>query len=230
MMRSVCLAALVGLGGCVIDSDVGELDLDLSKRRLVVDTADWELTDDGAIPAVDCTDQPKVCNNQVAMWCGADELCEATCGGETCEVNVLVALWDTVNLAQEKTDLSQLEGEPLVSVTIDRVTFAVSENTLSVPSPALTVSVAPAGVMSVAGGGAEVVGTIPALEAGETVADAAIELNANGQTVLARRMLEYQTPFNLVLGTTVELRAGDPVPSGRLVTDIKVKAHANTGL
>jgi hypothetical protein len=48
--------------------------------------------------------------------------------------------------------------------------------------------------------------------------------------VLANRMRDYQTPFNLIVGSTVLLRAGDAVPSGRLVADLKVSAHANTGL
>ncbi len=231
MLRSVCLAGLVGLAGCVIDSKVDEVNLDLLERRVIVDTADWELTDEGTMPSVECAARPDLCVEHVEMWCGADEICDATCAQETCEVNVLVALWNTIDLTVEQAAaLAQLEGRPLQTVTIDEVAFTVSENTLNVDSPALTVSVAPTGVMSVGGGGAEAVGIIPSLPPGETITLESIELTPRGQMVLANRMREYQTPFNLVVGSTILLRAGDPVPSGRLVADLKVSAHADTGL
>jgi hypothetical protein len=230
MLRTVCLTGLVGLAGCVIDSKIDEVDLDLPERRVIVDTADWELTDEGTLPSVACTAKPDLCADHIEMWCGAEEICDAECRQETCEVNVLVALWNTIDLTVEQATLAQLEGRPLQSVTIDEVVFTVSENTLNVDSPALTVSVAPTGVMSVGAGGAQAVGIIPSLTPGSTIEDESVELTASGRMVLANRMRDYQTPFNLVVGATVLLRAGDPVPSGRLVANLRVSAHANTGL
>jgi hypothetical protein len=84
--------------------------------------------------------------------------------------------------------------------------------------------------MSVGAGGAQAVGIIPSLTPGSTIEDESVELTASGRMVLANRMRDYQTPFNLVVGATVLLRAGDPVPSGRLVANLRVSAHANTGL
>jgi len=230
MIRTLCLAVLVGLAGCVIDSPVDELELDLPERTVIVDTADWELTDEGRLPSVSCSSSPNVCLDSVDLWCGADEFCDAACGPETCEVNVLVALWDTINLALEQTQLAQLEGKPLQTVIIDEVSFTVSENTLNVASPSLTLSVAPAGVMTTSGRGAADLGIIPSLEPGATVTDEDVDLTPSGQTELADRMREYETPFNLVVGSVVQLRAGDPVPSGRLIAKLKVRAHASTGL
>jgi hypothetical protein len=43
-------------------------------------------------------------------------------------------------------------------------------------------------------------------------------------------MRDYATPFNVIVGAMVELRAGDEVPTGRMVAAIKVDAHARTGL
>ena len=230
MLRTVCLAGLVGLAGCVIDSKVDEVDLDLPERRVIVDTADWELTSQGTMPSVECAAEPDLCAEHVEMWCGAEEICDAECRQDACEVKVLVALWNTIDLTVEQADLAQLEGRPLQTVTIDEVAFTVSENTLNVDSPALTVSVAPTGVMSVGGGGAQAVGIIPSLAPGSTIDDESIELTTGGRMVLANRMRDYQTPFNLIVGSTVLLRAGDAVPSGRLVADLRVRAHANTGL
>lgn len=230
MLRTVCLAGLVGLAGCVIDSKVDEVDLDLPERRVTVDTADWQLADEGTMPSVECSTTRDRCAEHVDMWCGAEDICDAKCVEKTCEVNVLVALWNTIDLTVEQAELAQLEGQPLQSVTIDEVAFTVTENTLNVDSPALTVSVAPTGVMSVGGGGAEAVGIIPSLPPGSTIEDESIVLTPAGRMVLAERMREYQTPFNLIVGSTVRLHAGDPVPSGRLIADLRVRAHANTGL
>jgi hypothetical protein len=125
-------------------------------------------------------------------------------------------------------ELQLLDGRGLVRVTIDSVTFT-AENTLNMASPPLTVSVAPVGVISVEDDKG-VVGIIPAIGSGETIAETDLELSAAGQTILAEQMRDYQTPFNLVVGGTVRLRAGDEVPSGRLVAGIKVTARARTGL
>jgi hypothetical protein len=232
MIRIVCLAAaLVGGAGCgLIDSDMAQVDLDLAEQQVIVDTADWELTDEGQMPAVECADTPRVCASQVDSWCGANDLCKARCGGDTCAVDIVVSLWHEVNLAEEAPELEQLGGEPLVNVTVDQVAFTVSENTLNMTTPALTVSVAPFGIIATDGRDAEVIGTIPAIEPGQTVDHASLELAADGQAILAERMLDYETPFNVIVASTVALQAGDDVPSGRLVAGIRVSARARTGL
>lgn len=232
MIRIVCLAAvLAGVAGCgLIDSDMAEVDLDLAEQQVIVDTAAWELTDEGKMPAVECADTPRVCASEVESWCGADDLCKARCGGDTCAVDIVVSLWHEVNLAEQVPELEQLGGEPLVDVTVDQVAFTVSENTLNMTTPPLTVSIAPFGIIATDGRDAEVIGTIPAIEPGQTVDQTSLELTPDGLVILAERMLDYQTPFNVIVASTVALQAGDDVPSGRLVAGVRVAARASTGL
>lgn len=232
MIRILCLAAaLAGAAGCgLIDSDMAQVDLDLAEQQVTVDTADWELTDQGTMPAVECADTPRVCASEVESWCGADDVCTARCGGDTCAVDIVVSLWHEVKLAEEVPELEQLGGEPLADVTVDRVTFTVSENTLNMTTPALTVAVAPFGTIATDGREAEVIGTIPVVEAGKTIDETSLELTPDGLVILAERMRDYETPFNVIVGSTVALQAGDQVPSGRLVTGIRVAARARTGL
>lgn len=232
MIRIVCLAAaLAGAAGCgLIDSDMAQVDLDLAEQRVTLDTADWELTDEGTMPAVECADTPRVCASEVERWCGADDVCMARCGGDTCAVDIVVSLWHEVKLAEQVPELEQLGGEPLVDVTVDRVTFTVAENTLNMTTPPLTVAVAPFGTIATDGRGAQVVGTIPVIEAGKTAGQTSLELTPDGLAILAERMLDYQTPFNVIVASSVALHAGDEVPSGRLVAGIRVEARARTGL
>jgi hypothetical protein len=231
MIRLLCLAAaLVGPAGCgLIDADIAEVDLDLPPRTVIVDTADWELTDQGEMPAVACTETRRDCAPKVEMWCGADEICAAHCGGNTCEVNVLVALWHTVDLSQEIPDLAKVAG-PLVDITVDRVGFAITENTLNMASPPLTVALGPTGAITADADGVRQIGTIPSLEPGESLAETEVELTADAEAAIVERLLDYETPFNLIVGSNVALRAGDAVPSGRLKARIRVKARARTGL
>jgi hypothetical protein len=92
------------------------------------------------------------------------------------------------------------------------------------------VLVAPQGAISPGAKGVAEVGVIPAIEPGLTVDDESIELSPNGEVVLADHMRNYETPFNLIVSSSVALHADQAVPSGRLVAVVKVRAHASTGL
>lgn len=226
MIRLLCLAGLFAGGGCgLIDSDVADIDLSLPERMVTVDTADWELTESGEVPAVDCSDMEEICATAMAEVCGAEDVCAGACGGDTCQVNVAVALWQRFHLAVDKPELDTIEDQPLVSVTIDRVHYSIPENTFNVTSPPLTVYLAPDSVMSPDDPQAEEIGTIPPIEA-MTMPEGDLELTADGQNILSERMKDYQTPFNLIVGADVLIEAGDPVPSGRLVAVVRVDATA----
>ena len=228
MQRVVCLVALMGLGGCgLIDSDITDFNLSLPEREVTVDTADWELTDDSAMPAIDCSDEPAVCSAGIGELCGAEGVCFGSCDAEdTCKVTVAVSLFHRFDLASEQPELEQIDGQPLVSVTIDRVYYTVTENSFTQDSPELTVYVAPQTVMNPGDPLAEEIGVIASVASMQTIEEAEVELSDSGEDSLARYMKDYTTPFNLILGTTVELSAGDEIPSGRLVAVVKADAHA----
>jgi hypothetical protein len=226
MNRLLCLAGLLAGAGCgLIDSDVADVDLSLPERTVTVDTADWELADSEEVPAVDCAGMEEICGEAMAEVCAADDVCSGACGGDTCEINVAVALWQRFHLAVDKPELDSIDDQPLVSVTIDRIYYSIPENTFNVTSPPLTVYVAPDSVMSPSDPQAEEIGTIAPVPA-MTMPEGDLELTPDGQNILSERMKDYQTPFNLIVGADVLIQAGDPVPTGRLVAVVKVDAHA----
>ena len=118
----------------------------------------------------------------------------------------------------------------VASITIDRIYYTVSENTFNVASPELTVYVAPQGVMEPRSPDAAVIGTIAQIPAGETIDEADVELTPEGREQFRDYMKEYATPFNLIVATTVVIEAGDPIPTGRFVSVVRVDAHASPGL
>jgi len=230
--RALCLAGILAGAGCgLIDSDVTDIDISLPEREVTVDTADWQLANMDRLEQVDCSENAQVCSTGLAALCGSDEVCSGACGSsDSCEVSVRVALWHTFDLAAERPELEQIEGQPLVEVRIERVYYSVDENSLDVTSPPLTVYVAPEGVMSPDDIQAEAIGTIAPVPAGTRVEEADVELTEEGVELLAARMKEYQTPFNLIVGSEVRLEAGDKLPQGRMVTVVKATAVASTGL
>lgn len=232
MKRALCLAGLVAGAGCgLVDSDVTDIDISLPERELTVDTADWQLSSNERLQEVDCSEDQQVCSTGLAELCGSEEVCSGVCGsGHSCEVSVRVALWHTFDLGAEQPELQQIEGQPLVDVRIDRVYYTVGENSLDVDAPPLAVFVAPEGVMSPDAPDAQAVGTIPSVPAGTTVAEADVELTPEGKQELAARMKDYDTPFNLIVGSELRIEAGDTLPHGRMVTVIKATAVASTGL
>lgn len=225
---TVCLVGLMAQAGCgLISSDVTDFTLSLPEHKVTVDTADWKLAAMDEMPAVDCGGNEGVCSDGVSQYCGADGVCFGACGAEqTCEVTVVVALWQKVDLAAESPELMSINDEPLVSVTVDHIQYSVIENTLNVASPELTVYAAPQSIMSPGDPLAQEIGTIAPIQPGETVTDRDIDLTADGQATLASFMQDYHTPFNLIVGSEVLIQAGDPMPTGHLVAGVKATAHA----
>jgi hypothetical protein len=215
----VVLAAGCGL----IDPDVTDLTLRLPEREVTVDTADWALADEATMPAIDCEGMEGACAAAVGELCAA-EGCAGACGGSTCELVLPISLWNTFDLATEAPELQAIDGQPIVSVAIERVWFEVSENSLDVASPELEVAIAPQSVMTLAD--AEVIGTIPSIEPGALVADGEIALTAGGADVLAGYMKSYATPFNLIVGAELAFAAGDVLPTGRMIAVVHVEASA----
>ncbi len=229
LSRYAALAAtLVLVAGCgLIDSDIADFDLSLPEKEIVVDTSTWQLTDSAEMPAVDCSDNAGVCSLGITELCGADGICFGSCNeAETCDVKVLVNLWHNFDLAKEKPELEEIEGKPLVSISINAISYKVTENTMNVATPEMTVYVAPGGVMAPGDPGAQAVGTLPSVPAGTTIELGDVVLTANGRELLAGYMKQYTQPFNIIVGTDVDLTAGDEVPTGTLTAVVLVTAVA----
>lgn len=226
MVRAFVLAALVvSSTGCgLISSDVGDFDLTLPEKKFTVDTAQWMLTTDSTFPTVPCAGMESVCSAAVMQACG-DEACFGSCDGTNCKAVVVVGLWTGVNLLDEKPELQTINDQPLIDVTIDDITYDVTENTLNVDTPEMVLYVAPISAMDPGNPSARPVGTIASVPAGAEVSGQ-VNLTPQGRADLREFMNDFRTPFNIIVGTEVEINAGDPVPDGKLTAVVNVSAHA----
>lgn len=226
--RGLVCALIAFSGGCgLIDPDIASVDLSLPEKELVVDADRWQLASVETLPAVDCSSDSSVCTTGISDLCAAPDACSGTCGSEaTCEVSISVSLWHGFDLAAEKPELQEIEGQPLVSIDVKRIAYKVTENTLNVATVPINVYAAPGSVMSASDPTAELIGTIPSVAPETLVEDDEVELTPDGRKILARFMKNYSVPFNILLGTDLTLKAGDIIPTGRMTAVVMASATA----
>lgn len=222
------LGLAITLSGCgLISSDVTNFNLDLPDKKFSIDTASWDVDPQMAMTVLDtpCSASSQ-CNAAAEAACAMD--CSGTCNANMrCTINLDVGLHTQVNLLTEKPELQQINDKSVIEVTIDDVTYTVETNTLNVDTPELAVYVAPVTVMSPTDPMAKRIGTIAPVPAGMTITTASkMTFTPDGRANLTATMGNYKTPFNLIVGSTLAVTAGTPVPQGRLDATIKVRAHA----
>lgn len=226
------LGALIVAGmasGCgLISSDVTNFDLTLPDKAFSVDAAGWQVDQQQAdlLLGTSCAGNPNVCSAAAQQAC--QEGCSGTCSATTqqCELTLDVSLYNSIDLVTEKPELKAINDEPVIKVTIDTVTYSVTANTLSVDTPQLTVYVAPISVMAPTDPSAKPIGTIAPVAAGATVTAQELAFTATGKAELVAMMNNYKTPFNVLVGTSLTIKQGDPVPTGKLDAVVSIKAHA----
>jgi len=223
----VVLAALSGCG--LISSDVTNFDLTLPDKEFTVDAASWDVTQQeaDAFLMTSCESSPTVCSSAARLACPMNCTGECNTSTQTCDLALDVSLVQGIDLLNEKPELKAINDEPVIKVTIDSVTWEVTANTLNVDTPEMFVFVAPATVMDPNDPDATAIGSISPVVAG-TVTDGPqpLEFTPNGKADLVAIMSTFKTPFNVIVGSTLVISQGQPVPAGRLDAVVHIKGHA----
>nr|HEX4317494.1 hypothetical protein [Kofleriaceae bacterium] len=226
---ALAVVATVSTGCGLISSDVTDFDLTLPPKTFTIDAASWQV-DGSAAQAVlsqSCAQQPTACEQAAEAACKTG--CSGTCDGgtQTCDMAFAVSLYQNVNLVMEKPELQTINSEPVIKVTIDSVDYDVDMNTLNVDTPPMTIFVAPATVMDPTDPSAVAIGTLAAQPAGQTSASQSLMFTDTGKQKLIDTMSNFKTPFNIIVGTTLNVMMGDPVPMGALEAVVHITAHAS---
>jgi hypothetical protein len=223
MIRLFGLATLGALAACgLLSNDITLVRLHLPAKSFSIDTADWRLPPSSTVPMVPCS-----------AGCGSlctGGACTGTCNQASgnCEADVPVSLKNDYNLAAEAPDYQTFASLNVVSVTVDDIYFDISSNTLNVDTPELEVVMGPPTVNSPDDPAAELVGTIPAVRAGQT-GRVDLVFAPNGQAVLKKYMDNFKTPFRVLVGGDVTVTGGQQTPAGKLVGAVQADAHASLG-
>jgi hypothetical protein len=216
------------LSGCgLIDKDITYFDLSLPEEQFTMDTSQWDLSADATFPSIPCSLDADICADATAAYCGAEQ-CVGVCEGatSTCKARVLVALSQQINLIEEKPELQSIDDQPIIDVTVDAVEYRIIENTLNFESPEITIYVAPVNVISPLSPEVQPIGTIAPIDAGRQLGWTEVQLAPDGKASLRQFMGDYRSIFNVIVGAWAEIQAGDPMPAGRAVAEIRVEAHA----
>jgi hypothetical protein len=222
-----CAAALVlSANGCgLISSDVTNFDLTLPDKKFSLDTGSWQVsqTAANALLTTPCTSD-QVCNSAVTTACSMG--CAGMCAMNTCELLLNVAVHQPVDLVMEKPELKTINDQPVINVTIDSVQYEVTQNTLNVDTPPMTVYVSPMSVMDPKDPTAKAIGTIDPVTAGMTFPPREMTYTPEGKQALIDIMSTFKTPFNVLVGATLTVSSASMLPSGKLDAVVHIKAHA----
>jgi hypothetical protein len=231
-MGGAVLAVLAGLGsgGCgVISSDVTNFDLTLPDKKFTIDASQWNVTQSDAdkVLAISCSSDT-MCNSAVQTACqmGCSGMCDAA---RTCDLSLDISLTKKVDLVTEKPELKSINDEPVIKVTVDSVTYEIPINMLNVATPTISVYVAPITVLKPDPTNPQIklIGTIPPIPAGQTAtAPQMLMFTPSGKVELVNIMSTFKTPFNVLVGSSLLVTAGQKVPTGKLEAVIHIKGHA----
>ena len=232
-LRVVVVGLALGLAGCgVISSDVTNFDLSLPDKSFTINIDGWQVDQSkaDAFLSTKCGNaSPMACNSAVQQACTMN--CSGSCNAtsQTCDLSLDVSLAQAVNLVMDKPELQSISDQPVIKVSIDSVTYEVKTNTLTVDTPEITIYIAPISVTSVKSGDASIkpIGTIDPVQAGTTTTSAQpIKFTASGKADLVNIMSTFKTPFNVLVGSSIVVTAGQPLPMGKLDAVVHIKGHA----
>jgi len=213
------LAVFLMLGGCgLISSDISKLTFDLPTETYTFDTSMWSNLPKGTIPAVPCpTIDCCTAGSAAGIDCSTTML---TCNASgVCEADVPESAASTVNLAMQVPVLQTFAGHALSNITISSIGYMVSNNSLNVDLPPLTIYLAPSGVTDPHDPTALEFGTIPAIPAG-TDPSGMVMLVPNAASVFAKFTGNISNPFTVIAAGTVAIPSGSPAPSGAITLSV----------
>jgi hypothetical protein len=215
--RRIAVASLVLLaGGCgllnALDKIKG-LTFMLPAQKYTVSTSDanWRSPPASGIPPLPCgAGQP------IADCCAAPVDCGRTplvCEAERCSLKFSYEQVKTVNLSKDVMELAQYNGMIFTQVLLTEIQLDV-DNQMNVTTPPVNLFVAPANVTSPSSAGAQKIAVIP-MQAPGTQGRITVPLDAAAQQVFSNFARDFQTPFNIIMSTTITT-SGNPLPAGHI--------------
>jgi hypothetical protein len=217
---TVVVLGVALLAGCgLISSDISKLTFDLPTETYTFDTAQWSNLPKGTVPAVQCASASDCCTaatvTNSGISCGM-----LTCNASSvCEVDVPESAASSVNLAMQVPVLNTFGGRALSNVTISSISYAVSNNSLNIDLPPMTIYLAPDGVTDPTDPTARAFGTIPSIPK-MTDPSGMVMLVPNAGQVFAEFTGNVSTPFNIIAAGTVSIPGGSDVPSGAITLSV----------
>jgi|tagenome__1003787_1003787.scaffolds.fasta_scaffold20822138_1 hypothetical protein len=218
---SLPVCALVSACGLIHElENFKGINFDLPERKYSVSTDDpsWKSPPLDGVPAVSCgagglvmdccTPPPPL----PAIDCARSPL---ACDAGNCALEFTYDQVQGVNLAKEVPSLASSKGQIFSQVLLKTIDVTIDTNSMNVSLPPVNVYLAPASVTSSTSPMAKKVATLSMKTPGYTGAET-VPLDEAAQQLFSMYARDYQTPFNIIISTQVVLKAGSPIPKGKL--------------
>jgi hypothetical protein len=208
---------MVLLAGCGLTDKLDNLNgvtfmLPEQKFSVATDGANWRSPPSSGIPPAPCgPGQP------VADCCASPVDCTRTplvCEAERCALKFQYEQVKELNLARDVSALKSFNGMIFSQVLLKEIDLDV-DNMMNVTTPPVDLYVAPSNVTSASNPAAQKFATIP-MQAPGFKGKVVIPIDAAAQQIFSNFARSTQTPFNIIMSAGVLVKAGDPVPAGRI--------------
>ncbi|MBW2736036.1 MAG: hypothetical protein JRH20_26930 [Deltaproteobacteria bacterium] len=231
----ICVLALCGvlplfsLAGCSLLEDATSFTVCTDPQEMVIDSAQFGVAMPVAsIPAIDCSSEDVCAQVTDQLACGGQNYdCQIACGTSgNCQVEGTAYHYTPVDLSKNDDFNSKVGSSALDKVTLERVEYTVTENTLNFDTPALAVYVGPTTALKPADSGVTAFTTMPAVPAG-TQPQGALSPTSEGQAALSGYVQNYQTPFHILGSASMVFENGAALPTGRMTATIRACFQVN---
>jgi len=221
---------LAGTGCGLIDSDVTNFDLTLPDKNFTIDATGWQVDQQAAMTYLDtsCASMPTICATGAMAACGPDD-CTGACNATTqrCELSLEVSLYQAIDLLHREAGAQVDQRRAGDQGDARQRDLRGHGQHAHVATPVMTIYVAPISVMEPTDPLAKPIGTIPPVPANTTILTPAnIMFTGTGRADLIAAMSTFKTPFNIIVGSTLVVTQGQPVPAGKLDAVVHIKGHA----
>jgi hypothetical protein len=216
--RMAVAGVAVLIGGCGLMDALDKLKgltfmLPTQTFTVSTDDANWHGPPAGGIPALPCGPGQPIADCCMAPP-GAPAIdCTRTplsCEAEHCALRFKYEKANEVNLNRDVPSLKANSGMIFSDVLLKQIDLDV-KNDLNVTTPPIDLYVAPANVTS--SSGAQKFATIP-MQAPGYAGHVVIPLDDNAQRIFSNFARATQTPFNIIMSTSILVKSGEPVPMG----------------
>jgi hypothetical protein len=226
------LGVLLLACGCgLVNSNAADVALDLPPKPFSIDTSGWQVTQMAANAYLATSCDPGASTDVCAV--AATSACPMNCSGScdssahTCDLALEIAAHQMVNLLTDAPSLEAIADHSGVTITVDSVQYQVTDNSLNIATPPITVYVAPMSSTAPTDPGVTAIATIEPVAAQAVVASANLAFVAGGEAALSAAMNDFKDPFNVIVGAAITLKPGDPLPTGKLDATVQINAHAS---
>lgn len=230
--RLFALAILLSLptaSGCGLLEDATSFTVCTDPQQIVIDASQLGVTMPAAsVPAISCSSQDVCAQASDQIACGGQSYdCQIACGTSgNCQIEGTAYHYTPVDLSKNSDFNSKVGSKALDKVSLDRVEYQVTENTLNFDTPTISVYVGPTSAQKPSDQGVTSFATLPTVPAG-TQTQGALTPTSEGQAALSGYVQNYTTPFHILGSASMTFESGAALPTGKMTATIKACFKVN---